>query len=74
MEEALANATVLHGQPVIVAQADIGNGCITCQIEILCAASTGGFGAVLAAPLSVRCAPLGSQEPQELLHCSGKSD
>ena len=74
MEEALADAPVLHGQPVIVAQADAGDSCIAGRLKILSTASAGGFGAVLAAPLSVRCATLGSQEPQELLHCSGKSD
>ena len=67
MEEALADAPVVHGQPVIVAQADTRDGRITCRIEVLCAASVGGFGAVLAAPLSVRCAPLSAQEPQKLL-------
>ena len=67
MEEALADAPVVHGQPVVVAQADIRDGRITGRVEILCAASAGGFGSVLAAPLSVRCAPLSGQKPQKVL-------
>ena len=63
MEEALADAPVICGEPVIVAQADVGDGCVACRVEVLPTASLGGFWAILATPHLVRCAPLGGQEP-----------
>ena len=72
MEEALADAPITHRQPVVVAQADAGDGRVACRVEVLSAASIGGFGVAFAAPHLVCCAPLGGQEPQELLRKSGR--